>query len=527
MPDQDITAGTESAVTNTWEPDNLGIQTPPQPDPIAEPAMPVAPDPVASPKSYTQKEYVKPTPEYNQASATYNTAVSDEEAKRKVFQENVMPKMLAETQQVAKQLKDNFDQMTEDAKAQKGNLWDAFSNASTGRQVAAGLGILFGAIGSGLTGKSNAALDAIQQNIDNEYNSRKKRLENMMSMAEKSAKLGGQKQMMVDQLAEQLKNLEFGETEAKTIAAAQLFADKTGNTQALDLVNARLKTNVAKRVMDRLAQYNAKMKEVHFDGAGGGTAIKPSRFQNAVQQKQATDYANLVDKEQKVAADEENVNRAYDSFVNYSKNSLGGTGGWSTLGGATKYISQPTQQLDAQFKELGLSKMVSMFAGMSKAVDSDAERRAFESTIPSITQDDAINYERLLGTKAIIQRNKLEINAQRDFVNKNGNLNGYESPNSHVSSVVDESGNIVLIPRGQAIPNGLMPVDKYVSIKTGSKVNMPKEKASVNVVNKKQNESLPDSYPMKVIDPATKDVYTVKNPKEKAEFINEFIKGKK
>jgi len=49
-----------------------------------------------------------------------------------------------------------------------------------------------------------------------------------------------------------------------------------------------------------------------------------------------------------------------------------------------------------------------MFQGMSKAVDSDAERRAFEAAQPSITNDDSTN-------KQIIED---RIKAAQDLLNK-------------------------------------------------------------------------------------------------------------
>ena len=79
------------------------------------------------------------------------------------------------------------------------------------------------------------------------------------------------------------------------------------------------------------------------------------------------------------------------TFESYSKNSPGGTGPIATAMGTTKFVSGPTQELDAKFKKLNLDTMVKMFAGMSKAVDSDAERRAFEAAQPSVTNDDQVN----------------------------------------------------------------------------------------------------------------------------------------
>ena len=84
---------------------------------------------------------------------------------------------------------------------------------------------------------------------------------------------------------------------------------------------------------------------------------------------------------------------AKEKFLKYSKGSVTGTGPLATLGGLTKYASQDTEALNSAFKKISMDSLVKQFAGMSKAIDSDSERRAFEATQPSITQDDKTNLE--------------------------------------------------------------------------------------------------------------------------------------
>jgi hypothetical protein len=78
-------------------------------------------------------------------------------------------------------------------------------------------------------------------------------------------------------------------------------------------------------------------------------------------------------------------------FESYSKSSRGGTGPLATGFGTKKLFSKDLETLDSTFKKLQLDEMVKLFAGLSKAIDSDAERKAFESTQPNITLDDATN----------------------------------------------------------------------------------------------------------------------------------------
>jgi len=68
-----------------------------------------------------------------------------------------------------------------------------------------------------------------------------------------------------------------------------------------------------------------------------------------------------------------------------------GTGPLQTLGGLTKSLSPEEQKLDALYKKMNLDTMVKMFAGMSKAVDSDAERRAFEAAQPNLANYRDVN----------------------------------------------------------------------------------------------------------------------------------------
>ena len=94
----------------------------------------------------------------------------------------------------------------------------------------------------------------------------------------------------------------------------------------------------------------------------------------------------------------------------YSKKSLGGTGPLSTAGGLTKYISQSTEDLDSKFNELSLDTVTKMFAGMSKAIDTGAERAIFESSQPNIKNDDAVNKrilkDRIKAVQSLIEKQK-------------------------------------------------------------------------------------------------------------------------
>lgn len=97
-------------------------------------------------------------------------------------------------------------------------------------------------------------------------------------------------------------------------------------------------------------------------------------------------------------------------FEDYSKKSVGGTGPLATGFGLKKAVSSDLERLNSKFKKGSLEEMSRLFAGMSKAVDSEGERRAFESTQPSIELDDATNRailkERLEAAKRLLDKTR-------------------------------------------------------------------------------------------------------------------------
>lgn len=194
---------------------------------------------------------------------------------------------------------------------------------------------------------------------------------------------------------------------------------------------------------------------------------RPAAFEKKFQEKQAEKFIEAQDKAKMAQEDDNKIDDALGSFLDYSKSSLAGTGPLATVGGLSKYGSEDLQNIDAKFKDLSLSKMTKMFAGMSKAVDSDAERRAFEATAPSITNDDETNAQILLGAKAVNLRNKLEAKYQRQYLDQNGSMDGYESPimDKPTSVIVDPSnGRLRIIPREQlqkAKDNQFLELDDY------------------------------------------------------------------
>jgi hypothetical protein len=103
-------------------------------------------------------------------------------------------------------------------------------------------------------------------------------------------------------------------------------------------------------------------------------------------------------------------------FEKYSKGSnTGGTGPIANAFGFKEAFDKDLEEINSRFKKGSLDEMVKMFAGMSKAVDSEGERKAFETTQPSTRLDDPTNIsllnekiaasERLLGKTKVAKSN--------------------------------------------------------------------------------------------------------------------------
>ena len=109
--------------------------------------------------------------------------------------------------------------------------------------------------------------------------------------------------------------------------------------------------------------------------------------------------------------------------------------------------------------------MTTTFSGMSKAIDSDAERRAWQGTQADIANDDSTNMNILLGQKSILLKDKAEAQAQNQYVLERGNLDGYESPiDGKVTSMVSPSGEVQLVPNekvNKSKTQGFLTLDQY------------------------------------------------------------------
>jgi len=148
--------------------------------------------------------------------------------------------------------------------------------------------------------------------------------------------------------------------------------------------------------------------------------LKQRQAESAKSDKERTDIAKENRKQlQDVIKDTASLNdmkrkltTAKQIFDDYTKQSIGGTGPLATVGGLKSIVSEDLSNLENAFNDITVEKIAEMFQGMSKAIDSDSERRFFEKSQLSIKVDDAINKrildERLQAIDKLIQRSQVQ-----------------------------------------------------------------------------------------------------------------------
>lgn len=192
-----------------------------------------------------------------------------------------------------------------------------------------------------------------------------------------------------------------------------------------------------------------------------------SAFDKQRYKKQADKYMEGQEGLKRVDDSLAAVDDALNAQQNFSQDSLFGTGPVAQYLGANPTFNREAEALNAKLRSVDLKNMVSTFAGMSKAIDSDAERAAWQGTQANIGNDDRTNMKILLGQKSILLKDKAEAQAQRQWVEQNGSLDNYQSPvDGRIQSVVNASGEMILIPKAQveqAKKQGFMDVDEYAA----------------------------------------------------------------
>ena len=161
-------------------------------------------------------------------------------------------------------------------------------------------------------------------------------------------------------------------------------AFKSGQSQ-LDREN-RLAVEKQKREQD-LADAERKEKEKEARDAGKESAkqresdLKERQKIAEENRKEVIKINTSLDKLRDVSM---NIEKAKRLAIEYESKNRIGTGAIATVGGLTGKLSPPLENLNEIYQAVSLSAMSKMFEGMSKAVDSDAERAKFEASQPGI-----------------------------------------------------------------------------------------------------------------------------------------------
>lgn len=236
-----------------------------------------------------------------------------------------------------------------------------------------------------------------------------------------------------------------------------------GNQMAQDQFDWRKKMDTS----------NLSLKRQALSQAGAPGAAKPSKFQAAFDSKSgnlaATALAKLPDVDSQIAG----IDSAIEQARSYKKSSVFGAGtgpGTDMFGLRTKWSSE-RQGLASKYNALSLKNLVSMFAGMSRSIDTDTERAAFQMTQPSVDLDDQVNMNILLGQKSLALKTKAHLEAKKDWIASGGDEKTFQDPTENTTTVVDpNTGQMFLISkqdREGALQGGFVGLDDYAKSAVG------------------------------------------------------------
>jgi len=234
--------------------------------------------PPADPKvSYTQDVNQWRTPEYEEAQREQQQ-IQQEYTQNPVYEAGVEDiQSNLEQERVAMEAilgkaHDSYEKLKDVSQFE--GYWE---DKSTGSKVMAGIGLLFGAMGQGMHGKKNVALEILLKNIDRDSEIKEKRIVNQLRKVNYS-KAGAQiKAKKIEQLQQQLNDLSLGKPYAVAAARAAALAKKTGNPlhqQASDFIDQSLALkNITSKVEDlkNLKQQSTMMNYANQEQAPRST----------------------------------------------------------------------------------------------------------------------------------------------------------------------------------------------------------------------------------------------------------------
>lgn len=209
-----------------------------------------------------------------------------------------------------------------------------------------------------------------------------------------------------------------------------------GLKQADDHFRARQDIDLAKLKM-QIDEYNSKKSKGN------------STFNTQVQKKKADSFQKMQASYTDFSNNLELIEDAISATIKHSNETLMGTGAFETAFGATGYLGGADEELRAKYSKVKIKNLINEMKGFAKSMDSNAERRAYEAKEAKLTNDEDTNLSILLGQKSVMMKLMTEAQAQREYVEKNGDLDGYKPKIDQLTSLIDQNGKLVLFPRSQ------------------------------------------------------------------------------
>ena len=189
----------------------------------------------------TQQQQLRQYPEYQQE-------MGDLEAQRELERQGI-DEILTRADEAYENMKNP---------AEFSGYWE---DKSTGQKIMAGVGIMFGALGSALTGRKNQALEAIDAAIERDIDKKEAKLKRQIKVIQYSKVGTDIKEKRIEAIASQMEDLALGKPYAVAAAAANAMAQKTGNPQhqeAAAFLDQAFKVRKAQKQMEMLKKLKGK-----------------------------------------------------------------------------------------------------------------------------------------------------------------------------------------------------------------------------------------------------------------------------
>lgn len=210
------------------------------------------------------------------------------------------------------------------------------------------------------------------------------------------------------------------------------------------------------KVGDELVQVKDGQVKKLYEGKGKKTdwkekeSFKLEEKDRIAQKKENREVRkNLEETLPELDKQEKNIKEAISAIKELKKNPIADTG---PLDQYVAGLTSEGQKARKALNKLSLDKMVKMFAGMSKAVDSDNERKAFEQAQPSMGQYPDVNLEELKKMLSAVQSLRSKSKDRLKSISKTGEVKESvvsKEVSSGMVRVKSPNGKVKLIPREQ------------------------------------------------------------------------------